>query len=154
MSAYHNQATAYDCLSFFRGPRFLARRMLESDSVELLDRPSFDRRASSFTSFENLSAPDAREANASPAVLAAAVPKAAASFRLDANAAIAICSPALIASSEETRWLLVGGSRFESFFLEFREAVGRDVLGKVCNCGSFYCVFKMGIQTMFSASIK
>jgi hypothetical protein len=76
--------------------------VLESASVVILDRPSLDRRASSFTSFENLSAPDAREAKASPAVLAAAVPKAAASLRLDANAAIAICSPALIASSEET----------------------------------------------------
>ena len=58
--------------------------------------------ASSFTSFENLSAPDAKEARASPAVFAAAVPKAAASFRLEAKAAIAISSPALIASLEDT----------------------------------------------------
>ena len=65
--------------------------------------------------------------------MAAAVPKAAASLRLDANAAIAIFSPALIASSEDTRWLLVRGSRFESFFLEFRVAIERVVLGKVCN---------------------
>ncbi len=87
--------------------------------------------ASSFTSFENLSAPDAKEAKASPAVFAAAVPKAAASFRLEANAAIAICSPALIASSEDTR-LFIRGYSFESFFLEFRAAVERRVLGKVC----------------------
>src|SRR2546428_326068 len=57
--------------------------------------------ASSFTSFENLSAPDAKEASASPAVFAAAVPKAAASFRLEANAAIAICSPAFFASTDQ-----------------------------------------------------
>jgi len=90
--------------------------------------------ASSFTSFENLSAPDAKEAKASPAVFAAAVPKAAASFRLEANAAIAISSPALIASSEDTRWLFVRESRFESFLLEFRAAVERGVLGNVCQC--------------------
>jgi len=89
--------------------------------------------ASSFTSFENLSAPDAKEAKASPAVFAAAVPKAAASFRLEANAAIAICSPALIASSEDTR-LFVRGPRLESFFLELRAAVERGVLDKVCQC--------------------
>jgi len=77
-----------------------------------------------------LSAPDAKEAKASPAVLAAAVPKAAASLRLEANAAIAICSPALIASSDETRLLLARRSSFESFFLEFRAVVERDVLGK------------------------
>jgi hypothetical protein len=99
-----------------------------------------DLRASSFTSVENLSAPDAKDAKASPAVLAATVPKAAASFRVEANAAMAICSPALIASSEETRWLFVRGSRFESFFLEFRAAVEREVLGKVCNfeCSILY----------------
>jgi len=62
-----------------------------------------DRSASSFTSVENLSAPDAKEAKASPAVFAAAVPKAAASFKVEAKASIAICSPALIASSEDTR---------------------------------------------------
>jgi len=121
-------------LSFRREPLFLARRVLESDSVEILDLPSLVRRASSFTSFENLSAPDAKEANASPAVFAAAVPNAAASLRLDAKAAIAICSPALIASSEDTRRLVVRASRFASFFLEFRVAVDRDVLGKVCYC--------------------
>jgi hypothetical protein len=91
-----------------------------------------DRRASSFTSFENLSAPDAKEAKASPAVFAAAVPNAAASLRLDANAAMAICSPALIASSEEILRFVVRASRFEGGFLEFRVAVDRDVLGKVC----------------------
>ena len=117
-------------MGFRREPVFLARRVPESDSFEILDLPSLDRRASSCTSFENLSAPDAKEAKASPAVLAAALPKAAASLRLDANAAIAICSPAWIASSEETRWFLVRGSRFESFFLEFRVLVERDVLGK------------------------
>jgi hypothetical protein len=90
-------------VGFRREPVFLARRVPESDSFEILDLPSLDRRASSFTSFENLSAPVAREAKASPAVFAAAVPKAAASLRLDANAAMAICSPALIASSEDTR---------------------------------------------------
>jgi hypothetical protein len=62
-----------------------------------------DLSASSLTSDENLSAPDAKEANARLAVFAAAVPKAAASFRLEAKAAIAISSPALIASSEDTR---------------------------------------------------
>ena len=104
--------------------------MPEAEGFEILDIPLLDRRASSFTSFENLSAPDAKEAKASPAVFAAAVPKAAASLRLDANAAIAICSPALIASSEATRCLLVNGSRFESFFLEVRVGAERDVLGK------------------------
>ncbi|OLE88076.1 MAG: hypothetical protein AUF79_13825 [Crenarchaeota archaeon 13_1_20CM_2_51_8] len=89
--------------------------------------------ASSFTSFENLSAPDAKEVKASPAVFAAAVPKAAASFRLEAKAAMAICSPALIASSEDTR-LFVRGSRFESFLLEFRAAAERGVLDNVCQC--------------------
>ncbi len=87
--------------------------------------------ASSFTSSENLSAPDANEAKASPAVLAATVPKAAASLSPEANAAIAICSPALIASSEDTRWSVVGGSRFGRVFLEFRIAVEREDLGKV-----------------------
>ena len=123
--------------------------MLESGSVEILDRPSLDRRASSFTSFENLSAPDAREAKASPAVLAAAVPKAAASLRLDANAAIAICSPALIASSEETRWLLVRGSRFESFFLEVRVEVERVVLVKVCNFESLVAYLRWESDRFF-----
>ena len=78
-----------------------------------------------------MSAPDAREAKASPAVLAAAVPNAAASLRLDANAAIAICSPALIASSEDTRCVMIRGSRFESFFLEFLAALERELLDKV-----------------------
>ena len=117
-------------MGFRREPVFLARRVPEAEWFEILDIPSLDRRASSFTSFENLSAPEAKEAKASPAVFAAAVPKAAASFRLDANAAIAICSPALIAFSEATRWLVVRGSRFESLFLEVRAAVERDVLGK------------------------
>jgi hypothetical protein len=81
-----------------------------------------------------LSAPDAKDANASPAVLAAAVPNAAASFRVEENAAMAICSPALIASSEDTRFLVVRASCFASFFLEFPVAVDRDVLGKVCYC--------------------
>ena len=121
-------------MGFRREPVFLARRVPESDSFEILDLLSFDRRASSCTSFENLSAPVAREAKASPAVLAAAVPKAAASLRLDANAAIAICSPALIASSEETRWLFIRGSRFEILFLDFPAALERDALGKVCYC--------------------
>jgi hypothetical protein len=112
--------------------------VLESASVEILDRPSLDRRASSFTSFENLSAPDAREAKASPAVLAAAVPKAAASLRLDANAAIAICSPALIASSEETLWLVARASPLVSLFLDFLEEADRDVLGKAYD---FDCPF-------------
>jgi len=118
----------------------------DPEGFEILDIPSLDRRASSFTSFENLSAPDAKEANASPAVFAAAVPKAAASFRLDANAAIAICSPALIASSEAIRCLLVRGSRFESFFLEVRAAVERDVLGKAydLDCPRLYLRWESG----------
>jgi len=120
-------------VGFRREPVFLVMRVFDSDSVEFLDLLLLDRRASSCTSLENLSAPVAREAKASPAVFAAAVPKAAASLRLEANAAIAICSPALIASSEDTR-LFVRGSRFESFFLEFRAAVERGVLGKVCQC--------------------
>jgi hypothetical protein len=121
-------------VSFRREFALLRLRRFELGSVEILDRPSWDRWASSFTSFENLSAPDAKDANASPAVFAAAVPNAAASLRLDAKAAIAICSPALIASSEDNRWLVVRASRFASFFLEFRVAVDRDVLGKVCYC--------------------
>ena len=87
--------------------------------------------ASSFTSSENLSAPDANEAKASPAVLAATVPKAAASLSPEAKAAIAICSPALIASSEDTRWSVVDGSLFESAFLEFLVELEREFLGKM-----------------------
>ena len=119
-------------MGFRREPVFLVMRVFDSDSVEFLDLRLLDRRASSCTSRENLSAPVAREAKASPAVFAAAVPKAAASLRLEANAAIAICSPALIASLEDTCRLFVRVPRFESFFLEFRVAVERGVLGKVC----------------------
>ena len=127
-------------MSFRREPLFLARRGLEFDPVEIPDRLSLDRRASSDTSFENLSAPVAKDASASAAVLAAAVPKAAASFRLEANAVIAICSPALIASSEETRWSFFLRFRFVSFFLELCVAIEWDVLGKVCNfeCSNAY----------------
>ena len=90
-------------MGFRPEPVFLTRRVLKSDLSEILDLPLFVRRASSCTSVENLSAPDAKEAKASPAVLAATVPRAAASLRPDARAAIAICSPAFIASSEDTR---------------------------------------------------
>src|SRR5207247_10852696 len=98
-------------------------------SAVSVDRPPVDPIRCSLTSLENVSGPHAKEASASPAVFAAAVPKAAASFRLEANAAIAICSPALIASSEDTRCLFVRESRFESFLLEFRAVVERGVLG-------------------------
>src|SRR5438105_14337487 len=98
-------------------------RVFDSDSVEFLDLRLLDRRASSCTSRENLSAPVAREAKASPAVFAAAVPKAAASLRLEANAAIAICPPALIASLEDTVRVFVRVPRFGSFFSDFRVAV-------------------------------
>ena len=132
-------------MGFRREPVFLVVRVFDSDSVEFLDLRLLDRRDSSCTSPENLSAPVAREVKASPAVFAAAVPKAAASLRLDVNAAIAICSPALIASSEETRWLFILGSRFESFFLEFPAALERELLDKVYDfdCSLAYLRWKI-----------
>jgi len=57
-------------------------------------------RASFLTSSENLSAPVARDARAILVVLAATLPKAAASLRPELKAANATCSAALIASRE------------------------------------------------------
>ena len=85
---------------------FVFRALL--DVMSRSERPVGDRRVSSLTSSENLSAPDASEANARLAVLAAAVPKAAANFRPDPNAARAIRSPARIASSELSVLSLLG----------------------------------------------
>src|SRR6266508_3062714 len=84
--------------------------------------------ASSLTSSENLSAPEANEARARPAVLAATVPKAAASFKPEANAAIAICSPALIASPEDTCRLLRDTFRTGGVLLGFRLGLEREDL--------------------------
>ncbi len=57
------------------------------------------RSVSFFTRSENLSAPDARDSSARLALLAAAAPKAATSFRPELKAAMAIFSAALITSS-------------------------------------------------------
>jgi len=59
-----------------------------------------ERNASCFTSSENLSAPVAMDARAKLVVFAATVPKAAASFSPEANAARARSSAALIDSLE------------------------------------------------------
>ena len=115
-------------MGFRREPVFLVMRVFDSDSVEFLDLRLLDRRASSCTSRENLSAPVAREAKASPAVFAAAVPKAAANLRLDANAAIAICSPALIASSEETCLLVLDAFLTGRVLPRLRRDLERDEL--------------------------
>lgn len=91
-----------------------------------LDCSAEDRRASSLTSCENLSAPDARDARAKLAVLAAAVPRAAASLRPDPKAVSAIRSAALMASSELSGFFakLV----FFEFFSRFFTLLKRDAL--------------------------
>ena len=94
------------------------------------ERPFGDRRDSSLTSSENLSAPDANEANARLAVLAATVPKAAANFRPDPNAASAIRSPARIVSSELFVLSLLGWLALPSFLLGFFAFFERDALAK------------------------
>ncbi len=95
-----------------------------------------------------MSAPDAKEARARPAVLAATVPKAAASFKPEAKAAIAICSPALIASSEETCRSLFDGFRTDAVLLGFRPGLERDALDKPISTTDLG-VFKIGIVSGF-----
>ena len=68
--------------------------------------PFCERNASCLTSSENLSAPVAMDARARLVVFAATVPKAAASFSPEANAARARSSAALIDSLDgEISWL-------------------------------------------------
>ena len=69
----------------------------------------FDRWASFLTSSENVSAPVDKEARAKLAVLAAAVPNAAASLNPELNAAIATSSAALMASLEAESFRLGRG---------------------------------------------
>lgn len=110
---------------------------------------AYDRRASSLTSSENLSAPDAKEARANPAVLAATLPNAAASLRPEANAAIAICSPALIASSESTLLLGLDLFRVKRVFRGPRSERERDELAiqlRLSGPG----IFKIGINVIYT----
>jgi hypothetical protein len=80
----------------------------------LLSAAAFcERSASCLTSSENLSAPVAMDARAKLVVFAATVPKAAANFRPEANAASARSSAALIDSLEGEISLLPRDSLFD-----------------------------------------
>jgi len=68
-----------------------------------------DVRASFLTNSENLSAPVAREASVKLVVLAATVPKAAASLKPELKAANATSSAALMASPEAESFRLRAG---------------------------------------------
>ena len=107
---------------------FVFRALL--DVMSRSERPVGDRRVSSLTSSENLSAPDASEANARLAVLAATVPNAAANFRPDPNAARAIRSPARMVASELSVLSLLGRWALLSLLLGFFAFFERDAPAK------------------------
>jgi len=79
--------------------------------LDLLETELFleDVRASFLTNSENLSAPVAREASVKLVVLAATVPKAAASLKPELKAANATSSAALMASPEAESFRLRAG---------------------------------------------
>lgn len=138
---------------FFRDAVVLGLLATDNDSGPPSNAAAVERRASSLTSSENLSAPEASEAKASPAVLAATVPNAAASFKPEANAASAICSPALIASSEEIVRSLPELFRAERALLVVLLVRGREAFDNA-TVTSYNAYLRWESSGRFSASIK